>query len=456
MAFEPLKLEDLRKGLFVKLECSWWKHPFATNKFKVTTQKEIQIIKGISNLQLYFDPQLSDPAEPVDEPPPVKKPVVKIPDPPSITEEAVVEETKKEEVPSYLQGDRENRVAAFNKRRVHLKQTEKAFEHATRQTKAALRNMSSGDEGGFRSALQIVSKLTDSLSDDRTVMALLEIMQAEEDEEDPLIFHSMNVCVLSLLLGKELGLSQEELEWLGTGALAHDVGFLRIPRDLKLTTAGFARSGTNIKLHIHQGMAVANRIQDFPNPSLNIISQHHERLNGKGYPKGLSGDEISRLAKIVMVIDEYDDLCHNSERSVNLTPYEALSLMYRNATVQKTGEFDAELIVLLIQSLGVYPPGTLVELSDGSIGVVISINPEIRTRPQVMVYVEGVPNDEAVIADLAEDIDLTIEKSLRPQDLNTEIRKYLNSNRITKYFPSAKQSSSVRSTLVGAYPIMAK
>ncbi len=448
MAFVPLPLQDLRKGLYVKLECSWWKHPFATNKFKVTSQKEIQIIQGISKLQLFYDPELSDPA------PPLEEPVLEttIPDqkeePPLQSENSSEEKSKEEEIPSYLQGDREDRVVALQKRRTHLKQTERAFEDATRQAKAALRNISSGDRAGLRSATELTSSLSKALSNDRTVMALLEVMTAAEDE-DPLFLHAMNVCVLSLLIGKELALSEEELEWLGIGALAHDIGFFSIPRQLNLTTAGFARGEADTKLHIHHGLAAVNRTPDFPPASLKIVSQHHERLNGNGYPKRLSGDEITPLAKIVMIVDEYDDLCNNPERSVNYTPYEAISLMYQNAKVQKNGEFDTDIIVMLIQSLGVYPPGTIVELNDGSVGVVISINPTMRTKPQVMLYMSGTPHDEAVIADLALDEDLTIEKSLRPKEVSKEIRKYLNPSRITAYFPSSKNSSS-ESSLVGA------
>ena len=448
MAFEPLLVQDLRKGMYVKLECSWWKHPFATNKFKVTSQKEIHIIKGITKLKLFYDPALSDSAPPEEELLVEAEFLYKKEEPPLQSENSHEEESTKGEIPSYLQGEREDRVIALQKRRTQLKQTERAFEDATRQAKAALRNISSGDGVGLRSATELTSSLTKALSNDRTVMALLEVMTAAEDD-DPLLLHAMNVCVLSLLIGKELGLAEKDLEWLGVGALAHDIGFLSIPRQLSLTTAGFAREEPDTKLHIHHGLAAVNRTPDFPPASQKILTHHHERLNGSGYPKGLAGDEISSLAKIVMVVDEYDELCNNPARSVNFTPYEAISLMYQNAKVQKNGEFDTDIIVVLIQSLGVYPPGTIVELNDGSVGVVISINPTMRTKPQVMLYISGIPQDEAIIADLALDGDLTIEKSLRPNDVSKEIRKYLNPNRITAYFPSSPKSSS-GSSLVGA------
>ncbi len=451
MAFERLQVENLRKGLYVKLECSWWKHPFATNKFMITSQKEIQIIKGISNLKLFYDPQLSNqgPIEQEEEalsdyesPITTDEPILPSQDPSEdLTEDPYGDHHTEEEIPSYLQGDREDRVLALQKRRTQLQQTQRSFEEAAQQTKVALRSISSGDAVGLGSAKQVSSKLTQSLSNDRTVMALLEVMNTGE-EKDSLFVHSMNVCVLSLLIGKELGLTEEELESLGIGALVHDIGFLSIPRQVNLTASGFVRSGSDTKQHIHHGLAAVNRIPDFPNASLKIVSQHHERLNGNGYPERLTDGEISPLAKIVMIVDEYDDLCNNPDRSVNYTPYEALSLMYKNATVDKKGEFDTAIIILLIQSLGVYPPGTMVELNDGSVGVVISINPTMRTKPQVMLYVKEVPIDEAVIADLAQDQDLNIERSLRPNEVSKEIKKYLNPHQLTAYFPSSKPSFS--------------
>jgi len=258
------------------------------------------------------------------------------------------------------------------------------------------------------------------LKADRSVMAILEVMNST-DLDDPIFVHAMNVCVLSMLVGNLMGLEEEELVSLGLGALAHDIGYLNLPRELQLTTAGFSREGTNRKLHIQQGLTSVGRIPEFPEAGVQIIAQHHERVNGNGYPDGLTQDQISPLAKIVMIIDEYDELCNGQGQE--FTPYEALSLMYQNISVKKNCEFDEDILIQLIKSLGVYPPGTLVELNDGSVGVVISINPQCRTLPQVMIYVPGVPQDEATIVDLSQDKDLTIEKSLRPKELSKDAKR---------------------------------
>ena len=447
MPFVPLKIEDLRIGLFVKLECSWWSHPFATNTFKVTTSKEIFRIKKISNLQLFYDPELSDPAPELEEEELTSSPTHTTTSPP-VPEPGIapfIDDTQNtpeedEVTPRFLPEDRGARCEAFRSRRDQLKRTERAYEESTKQAKIALKNLVDGDVHGLRTAENLLGDLGKTLKAERSVMALLEVMNTS-DLDDPLFVHAMNVCVLSMLVGNVMDLGDEDLLALGLGALAHDIGYLKLPRQLRLTTAGFAREDPNLKLHIQQGVASVGRILEFPEQSLQIIGQHHERLNGKGYPNGLTKQEISPLAKIVMIVDEYDELCNNQDQEQGMTPYEALSLMYQNATVKKKGEFDENILVQLIKTLGVYPPGTLVELNDQSVGVVISINSQIRTKPQVLLYVPGIPQDEATIVDLAQDDELHIEKSLRPNELSKAAKMYLKPNRVTGFFPSSSEIS---------------
>lgn len=450
MPFEPLKIEDLQIGHYVKLECSWWKHPFATNTFKVTTRDELRRIKKISNLKLFFDPDRSDLLpDPGEEELSDSAPPTTVSNLGSSAESEGVSVDQKEqsecekpneEQPRFSPDDREPRRQALRERRAQLQRTERAYKETAKQTKVALKNMASGDVSGLRMAEHMLSDLTRTLKTDQSVMALLEVMNNSEID-DPLFVHAMNVCVLSILVGQVMNVDEKELIALGIGALAHDIGYLNIPREVRLTTAGFAREGVNLKLHIQQGLQGIQNIPDFPEAGAKIIAQHHERLNGKGYPDGLAQDEISLLAKIVMIVDEYDELCNSQDSIQGLTPYEALSLMYQNSAVKKKCDFDEDILIQLIKTLGIYPPGTLVELNDGTLGVVISINPKFRTNPQVMIYAPDVPQDEAAIIDLSQDENLSIERSLRPNELSKEAKKYLSPNRMTRFFPSTTDTS---------------
>jgi len=276
MAFKPLKIEDLALGMYVKLDCSWWRHPFATNKFKVTSRKDLETIKSISKLKLFYDPDLSDklPPSEQEEVIPTDPPKAEI-DPAPPSESPVEEKQVEEEVSMTPPGNREERTKAFQDRRNQIKHTEKAYQESTKQTKVALKNLSAGDARGLQTAEGILKTMTKSLSTDQSLVALLEVMNGSEID-DPLYFHAMNVCVLSLLVGKELQLSEEEMMHLGLGALSHDIGFLNLPRQLRLTGAGFVHQGADLSLHVEQGLRSVEGMGSFPEASKTIIAQHHE------------------------------------------------------------------------------------------------------------------------------------------------------------------------------------
>ena len=440
MPFVPLEIEDLRLGMYIQLKCSWFKHPFATNTFKVTSIQDLQTIKKISSLTLYYDPDLSDPlpsSETLEEPPPslVLDPL----------EEEISSSTApptEEDVVKFAGEEKAIRLEAFRERREQLRRTERAYFDSVRMTKVAFRNLVGGDAVGLSATQDIISTIWNTLNKNKALMALLEVMSAAEPD-DTLFFHNFNVCVLSVLVGKEMGLSEEDLQWLGVGALCHDVGFPNIPRDLHLTTGGFATMAGDLKLHVAQGVKVAEQIQGFPKESLAVISQHHERLNGMGYPLGLQGDDISPFAKIVMVVDEYDYLCNSSERGKNMTPNKALSYLYQNETVKRKGEFSPDVIIALIRALGVYPPGTFVELNDGVIGVVVGVDPQVRAKPQVMTYAPELPKDEVTIINMAQDEDVSIQRCLRPEDLSKKIQQALSPQRVTGNTLSSIESASL-------------
>ena len=129
--------------------------------------------------------------------------------------------------------------------------------------------------------------------------------------------------------------------------------------------------------HPKYGEEIVNKLSNFPYEAKEIICHHHERLNGSGYPTGRKDSQISTFTKIVMVVDEYDELCHHPEPAKSLIPSEALSYLY--VKCRHTLWHDA--VVSLVKQLGVYPPGSLVHLSNQKIGIVTSVNLANRLRP---------------------------------------------------------------------------
>ncbi|HSF07833.1 MAG TPA: hypothetical protein VLA60_00375, partial [Nitrospirales bacterium] len=141
----------------------------------------------------------------------------------------------------------------------------------------------------------------------------------------------------------------------------------------------------------------------------------------------------------VMVVDEYDELCHHPDPSKSLIPSEALSYLY--VKCRHTLWNDA--IVSLVRQLGVYPPGSLVRLSNQKIGIVTSVNLSNRLRPVILVYDEYTSPEEPIVLNLAEeDETLAIVHAIRPVDLSPKIRECLNPRRIISYFPSLASTES--------------
>jgi putative nucleotidyltransferase with HDIG domain len=192
--------------------------------------------------------------------------------------------------------------------------------------------------------------------------------------------HSVNVCVLSLALARHMGLPRDEIEMLGAGALLHDIGKLKTPLELlnkpgRLTADEFEI----MKSHPVHGRLLLERYYKLPHRVSEVAFSHHERVSGRGYPRGLDGQSIPFWSKIVAIVDVYDAITSDRSYHRGIPSTEALTKMYG----WRLTDFDAELLEQFIQCLGIYPVGTLVELTSGEVGIVISVNPEARLRPKV-------------------------------------------------------------------------
>ena len=326
----------------------------------------------------------------------------------------------------------EERQAAFESRLKQLRRAEQNYDDVLKQSKIMFQEFRTGRTRAIGRATTMISSLGKLIRDADTSMALMNLM-ASADQDQDVFMHSLNVCTLSMMLGQAFELDEDQLECLGMGAMFHDLGLWESERaPIGSSVAISPKHQRSLKEHPTLGKNMVNRALGLSHPCLEIIEQHHERLDGSGYPKGLTTKDIGFLSKLVMVVDEYDELCNVQDVSRRLTPYEALAFLY-----SKRREVQWEdAMVALIQMLSVYPPGSIVELSDSSFGVVSSINPHERMKPYVMLYAPDIPREEALIVDLSQESSLSIVKNLRPREVSQGIRDYLNPRKIISYFPS--------------------
>ena len=202
--------------------------------------------------------------------------------------------------------------------------------------------------------------------------------------------HSVNVAVISLVIGIEMQMHKFELLDLCIGALVHDIGKAFIPKELlnkegKITNEEYRI----IQQHTTKGYEYLRGVYDISVPSRIIALQHHEKISGQGYPEGRNGEIISNLSKIVAVANIYDSLTSERIYRKAMSPNEAIEY------IMATGgnEFDYKTVRAFAKSVVPYPVGTLVKLSTGDIAVVENGLPNLPLRPDVkIVYSKNIDN----------------------------------------------------------------
>ena len=451
MPFVPLHSDALRLGMYIKIEGSWFSHPFPTNSFKITTVKDLETLQGLTKIKLYFDPDRSElkwgQSEPIEAP--VREPVQdsEVADQGPSDESSSLESPSQEEkkAPEDLIQRKVAQHHAFHTYQDHLQKVGIQFQEVVQEAKHIMQDVISGRPRGLRTAQKIVGDLYEILDEADNSRALLNLIGSNETNEE-FFLHALNVCSLSLMVGQDLGLTREDTEILALGALFHDVGELKFPAEQLLRKGSMSPSERKgfLSSHPKYGEEIVNKLSNFPYEAKEIICHHHERLNGSGFPTGRKDAQISTFTKIVMVMDEYDELCHHPDPAKSLIPSEALSYLY--VKCRHTLWHDA--VISLVKQLGVYPPGSLVHLSNQKIGIVTSVNLANRLRPVILVYDEYTSPEEPIVLNLAEeDEGLCIVNAIRPVELSPKIRECLNPRRIISYFPSVASGESGVRTL---------
>jgi len=231
-------------------------------------------------------------------------------------------------------------------------------------------------------------------------------IQDVKQMEDYLYQHTVNVAVLSVLLGMDLGLPETELENLAIGALFHDVGYNFISKKI-LNKPGplNKKEMEEVRTHSEQGYKHLKNDVDINSHIRMIVLQHHEWVNGNGYPHGLTGMNIHELSKIVAIADVYDALTSDRPHRAALPPNEAIEFLLGHANQQ----LDQELVKSFIKLIIPYPVGTLVKLSNGDIGIVERLYENFPLRPVVKVIKQLATRVDMVELDLMQEQNIVIE-----------------------------------------------
>jgi putative nucleotidyltransferase with HDIG domain len=427
--------DQLRVGQYVYLDLKWFDHPFAFSHFKIKTQEQIDTIRGLGLAKVRVNPELSDTAVTAVPPPAVATlgttSSTSTTAPGTAAVPSDVAQATVTPAPSPAMLAKRAMMEQMALRREAAERIEKAFVSTANTLRDIEKNIYSRPAETLKETTQLVQQIADSIlsAPELAIQVMGDKLGGEE-----LYFHSLNVTMLSLMMARDIKLPIEVVGALGVGALLHDIGHKEVPARILMKTEPLTPAERNFfELHPSYGVDIAKRMHVAP-AALAIIGEHHELFDGTGYPAKLKGEAISLLSRIVVIANHYDELCNPVVVADALTPHEALSLMF----AKLRSKFDPNLLKVFIRCLGVYPPGTIVQLSNGFLGMVSTVNTSRPMKPIVMVYDADVPKEEAILLDMDSESDLNIAKAIRPGQVPREVYNYLSPRkRVSYYFDSS-------------------
>ncbi|MEO7937082.1 MAG: HD domain-containing phosphohydrolase [Burkholderiaceae bacterium] len=422
--------DKLRIGLYIELQLGWMSHPFPKGSFKISNLRQIETLRTLGLDRIRYIPARSDPA-PADDP--VSDPGQQHVGEPQalgsgnlVVEAAPALETPQDEA----QRQQREHAQLIQSQNDSLARCDKQFDAAIRQYRQVLERIAHTPTD----AAALCGQLVDSLVGDMLGQSESSIRLLSETSGDRAWMHPVNVTVLSLLMGKALGLAAQELQGLGVAAFLHDVGKIRLPDRVRLADVNFAPAEYRVyQSHVAHGVAIAMQM-GLSSDVQRTVGEHHEMMDGSGFPRQTPGTDISLCGKVLALVNRYENMCNPPRASAAVTPHEALSMIFS----QMKDRFDIAVLAAFIRMMGVYPPGSVVQLSDGRFALVVSVNSARPLKPRVLVHEPSVPKEEALILNLEQAPASGIRRSLRPDTLPRAAIDYLSPRlRICYFFEQA-------------------
>lgn len=254
---------------------------------------------------------------------------------------------------------------------------EKTRVEAVQATREAIAQIKTGAIVTSRKLQKAVTDIIDDLLTNREIIIHLTDIRSIQDYT---FGHSVNVCILAVMTGLSLGYNPLRLKELGSGALLHDVGKARVKESLLTSDRIYSpEEFMQMQQHTNYGFEILRKAENISSIAAHVAWQHHERYNGKGYPRGLEKENIHEFARIVAIADVYDALTTDRPYRKRMLPYEVVEIIRCSGGI----DFDPDVVNYFIKNIAVFPLGCLVWLNTGHKGVVVSVKKDFPTRPAV-------------------------------------------------------------------------
>lgn len=345
---KKIHVSKVQLGMFIsKLDRDWLDSPFLMQGFLVETLDDIEILADMCE-HVWIDAVFEEWVNDVDRSIPTETPGYSV---------------------RYI-----NKLPPQEEHRAALG----VYKEARRSTKSLLDEVRLGGVINTEGAKATVDNCVSSIL--RNPDALMWMSKVREGD-DHTAEHCLNVCILAIALGRHLGIEELELKHLGLCGLLHDVGKMRINQKLLLKEEPLNERDIRIMQgHTVHGRNLLMASSGVYHGAIDVAYSHHERVDGKGYPRALKAAGISRYSKMISLIDAYDDMTANRDHDRSVTCTEALKTIYRHRGTQ----FDELLSLEFIKAVGLYPPGSIVELVCGEVALVLETNHRHHHLPKVI------------------------------------------------------------------------
>jgi len=314
-----------------------------------------------------------------------------------------------------------------------FEQSARAYQQTGNLIKTVMDDIRFGNQLSVKTIKEAASQCVDKVLENSDAMLLLTQLKHQDKYTAQ---HSLNVCILAILLGRELKFSIEELNSIGLCALLHDIGKMKVP--LEILNKPGKLDGDELEImrkHAQFGHDILMMAPNIDQDAVDVAYGHHEHLSGTGYPRGVDKTELSIFTKIVAVADAYDAITSDRVYQKGRSHFMALDILVKGMNV----EFEADLVIQFINCIGFYPQGNLVELSSGEIGIVAEQNKSDRLKPKVLLILDE--NKKTVngrILDLALNVSdvnrvpYEIKQVVRPQDYSIDLAKFYHEGKFTQ------------------------
>ncbi len=365
MSKVKLESHKIIKGMYVcELDRPWSETNFLFQGFRITNDQEIQQLQSTCEF-IYVDED--------------KSTVDITPDLIILSTDKPVKEMKQPEPLYNIDVKHKSHQEKFEN---EFPKAKEIYKDVNEQMNAVFDDLRLGKALNVSSAKSAVKKMMSSVLRNPDALKLMCVLQERDNNA---VTHALHVCILTLSFAYYLGLNKDMIQQLGIGALLHDIGETKLPAGLFWKSEPFNEEERKVvHKHTELGADIVKSVEGLHPVVLDIVQDHHERLNHTGFPRQAGGDEISYNAMLVSIVDVYDSVTMGYEGRTPVSCTNALKSMYE----WRNELFQGELVEHFIQCLGIYPIGSVVKLNSEEVGIVVTFDDFSRLAPRIMLLLD--------------------------------------------------------------------